>query len=245
MKEQKAKRVKIVICLLVACILFPCGFFIGYVTDYYIAEDATAQNLVSTDTVQVTKIKQGYYFDGTGTDKAMIFYPGARVQHAAYSSLMKKLAEQGIDCFLVKMPLNLAIFGIHKADAIRKNYSYDKWYLAGHSLGGAMAASYAEDTKQPLEGIVLLGAYPAKDLSKKDFGLLSIYGSNDKVLNRTKYETNRKYWPAESKEVYIDGGNHAYFGNYHEQKGDGVAYIPQEEQQTQTAAAILEWAGIK
>ena len=40
----------------------------------------------------------------------------------------------------------------------------------------------------------------------------------------------------------IDGGNHAQFGHYGPQKGDGIATISREEQQRLTAAAILELA---
>lgn len=36
----------------------------------------------------------------------------------------------------------------------------------------------------------------------------------------------------------IPGGNHAQFGNYGVQKGDGTASISAEEQQVQTALAI-------
>lgn len=49
-------------------------------------------------------------------------------------------------------------------------YSYEKWYLSGHSLGGAMIANYAEkhieakDTS--ITGLILLAAYPTKNLAQ-------------------------------------------------------------------------------
>ncbi|MBN2882364.1 MAG: hypothetical protein JXN10_02475, partial [Clostridia bacterium] len=39
----------------------------------------------------------------------------------------------------------------------------------------------------------------------------------------------------------ITGGNHAYFGNYGEQKGDGTASISREEQQNITAKAVIDF----
>ena len=39
----------------------------------------------------------------------------------------------------------------------------------------------------------------------------------------------------------IDGGNHALFGNYGEQKGDGQAQISGEEQQEQVVRAVREF----
>lgn len=49
-------------------------------------------------------------------------------------------------------------------------YSYEKWYLSGHSQGGAMIANYAEkhieakDTS--IAGLILLAAYPTKNLAQ-------------------------------------------------------------------------------
>lgn len=45
--------------------------------------------------------------------------------------------------------------------------------------------------------------------------------------------------PADYAEICIEGGNHAQFGNYGEQKGDHAAGISREEQQAQTVEAIL------
>jgi hypothetical protein len=42
-------------------------------------------------------------------------------------------------------------------------------------------------------------------------------------------------------EQVIEGGNHAYFGMYGEQKGDGAATITNLEQITTTANYIIEF----
>jgi hypothetical protein len=42
--------------------------------------------------------------------------------------------------------------------------------------------------------------------------------------------------------VLIEGGNHAQYGNYGPQAGDGQATIGREEQQQQTLKAIVELA---
>ena len=123
---------------------------------YYSAADVDAF-LQSDDTVTVSEIREGRLFDGPGERDALIFYPGAKVEAAAYAPLLRKLAENGVDCFLVEMPLGLAIFGVNKADRLLKRYDYDRWYLAGHSLGGAMAAQYAAKHADALSGLFLLG----------------------------------------------------------------------------------------
>ena len=75
------------------------------------------------------------------------------------------------------------------------------------------------------EGLILLGSYSTADLSDTDLDVLSIYGSEDKVLNREKYEENKSNLPDDFSEVVIEGGCHAYFGMYGAQDGDGTPTI--------------------
>lgn len=110
-----------------------------------------------------------------------------------------------MDCYLIHMPCNLAFFGINKANNIINAYSYEHWYLAGHSLGGAMAASYTADNSDKLDGLIFLAAYSTKDLSDSDLKILSIYGSEDKVVNTEKIEQGRKLMPSDYEEFRIDG----------------------------------------
>lgn len=69
------------------------------------------QYLKSTSTVKVESIDGGIFWDGAGTNQALIFYPGAKVEYTAYVPLLHQIAEQGIDIFLVKMPGSYAQFG--------------------------------------------------------------------------------------------------------------------------------------
>ena len=192
----------------------------------------------SSDSVSVTTISNGIFFDGNGTDTALIFYPGAKVEYTAYAPLMMELAENGVDCFLLEMPYNMAIFGLNRADAIMESYSYDHWYLAGHSLGGAMAASYAANHTNQLDGLILFAAYATSSLG--DLPTLAIYGGEDGVLNMEKLEDGVQY-AQDYTEVCIAGGNHAGFGSYGVQSGDGEASITQEEQWEQTVEEIMGW----
>lgn len=219
--------------------------FVLYVSDYYRVTDRDGA-LADTDSVRVSKTDFGYFFDGPGEDSALIFYPGAKVEDLAYADLLKRIAAGGADCFLVHMPCNLAIFGTNKADDVMAAYSYERWFLAGHSLGGAMAASYLSKNGDKLSGLILLAAYSTKDLSALDIKTLSIYGSDDKVVNMTKIEDGRGLMPQNPnkyEEFVIDGGNHAGFGDYGEQRGDGEAKIPADEQRALTAEKILELIG--
>lgn len=160
----------------------------------------------------------------------------------AYVPLTDALAQQGILCVLVKMPCNLAVFDMDAADGIAEQFpEIKRWYIGGHSLGGAMAASYAAGHAEKLEGLLLLAAYSTEDLSGTDLRALSLYGSEDGVLNREKYGECRKNLPADTQENVIEGGCHAYFGMYGEQEGDGKALIAPKEQIEETARLAAEW----
>lgn len=179
---------------------------------------------------------------GKGNDIGIIFYPGGKVEYTAYVPLMSLVAERGYTCFIPKMPGNLAVFGIDRAqDIIDKNPDIHTWYLAGHSLGGAMGSSYAAKNAEKLDGIIFLGAYPAYDLRHTGLKMLSVVGSKDGVVNREKLETAKSYAPVGAIYNTIEGGNHAYFGDYGEQDGDGTASIAAKDQQQQTAKLIAEF----
>lgn len=232
------KRRKWIIGIIVLLLLAVAGT--GYVQDYYRSDDMVQTYLKSESPVKTEIIKEGLFLDGPGEENAFIFYPGAKVEYTAYIPLLYKLSEQGVDVFLVKMPCNLAFLGKNKADSIMETYDYDHWYMGGHSLGGAMAAAYASGHLYSLNGLVLLAAYPTDSLQAEGFEVLSLYGSEDGVLNMEKVEEGKKYMPQAYREICIQGGNHAQFGNYGRQKKDGEATISSEEQQEQTVKEICE-----
>lgn len=238
MKCKVKKRICVTAGIVVLLIFVSVLACVWYVNDYYHAEEYVNGYLQSSDTVTVTTEDNIVFLDGSGTEDAIIFYPGAKVEYTAYVPLFYKLAEQGIDCFVVKMPCNLAILGMNKAEDIMAEYEYENWYLSGHSLGGAMAANFAADNAEGLNGLVLLAAYATKELPEH-LSVGSIYGSEDKVLNMESYEAGREYLPEDYKELCMEGGNHAGFAYYGEQEGDGSASITKEEQQKQTMDAIL------
>ena len=196
--------------------------------------------LLGSESVTVSEIDGGYLFDGPSSSKAIVFYPGAKVECEAYAPLMLKLAETDFDCFLADMPFNFAMFGGDAAEKFTDRYSYDTWLMAGHSMGGIMAANYAEKNPDRLNGIILLAAYSTTKLDDS-FQLCSIYGSEDRELEQDVYNNNKGNWPKDSFELVIEGGNHAQFGDYGVQKSDGTATISAEEQQRITAEAISQY----
>lgn len=239
-KQKNGKRLKRAGRIGLAVIAALVIVSLVYVSNYYHVQDRQTA-LQSTADVAVEEVEHGYFFDGPGNDTALIFYPGAKVEDLAYANLLKQLAAEGIDCYLVHMPGNLAFLGMNRADEIMETYRYDHWYLAGHSLGGAMAAVYADKNSEKLDGLIFLAAYSTKDLSDTDLKVLSVYGSKDGVVNMDKVVDGRKRMPSAYEEFCIQGGNHAGYGDYGAQKGDKKADISAEEQQKETAEKIVEF----
>ena len=220
-------------------LIFAAAAFVYLSSGYYYADEAAKEALLGNDKVVVSKIDGGYFFDGPSSSKAIVFYPGAKVECEAYAALMLKLAEKGIDCFLADMPFNFALFGTDAADKFVNAYnSYDTWMVGGHSMGGIVAADYANKNSDIIDGVVLLASYTTVEIGD-GLELCSIYGSEDGCLERDVYSDNRDNWPENSRELIIDGGNHAQFGNYGTQKGDGAAAISAEEQQKITVDEIV------
>lgn len=219
-------------------ILLIIFLFFGYVGNYYHCTDPK-EAVAGTDSVDVKKTDFGYLFDGPGTESCLIFYPGGLVEDIAYADLLKMISASGVDCALVHMPFNLAVFAQKKADRVLSEYDYSSWYIGGHSLGGAMAADYAAERADSFSGLLLLAAYPTKDLSDTSLKVLSIYGSNDGVVNRQRLESARSLMPSAYTEHIIKGGNHGHFGSYGEQSGDGDADISNHEQQEETCQAFV------
>ena len=239
LKKKPPIALHILITLCAAIIVIGAGCF-AYLSIYTPAQDVTVEAFANSGGAKVSKIDGGYFVDGAGDNTALVFYPGAKIDSKAYLPLMKQLADGGIDCFLLEVPMHMAIFDMNAADRITDNYSYNTWILSGHSMGGIAAAKYAADHDN-IDGVVLLASYPTSQLPEST-ALLSVYGTEDKVLELNKYEESKKNFPSNSREIIIEGGNHAQFGNYGEQSGDGTATISREEQQSQTAKAILEFA---
>lgn len=216
--------------------LLLCAIAIYNESIYRADADAKAA-LTSDETVRVLPTDFGWRFDGPSESDALIFYPGAKVEAEAYAPLCRALARDGVDVCLVRMPLRLAFLGQNKADSIIADMDYERWLIGGHSLGGACAALYAARHPETLDGVVLLAAFATRPLDD-GLSVLSVYGTEDGVLHMDRYQKCLDNLPAQTTELVIEGGNHAQFGSYGSQKGDGAARITREDQIEETAAAI-------
>lgn len=236
------KKFKKAVVIVVAVLLVITGVFSIYAGDYYHADLQTITDWsLDADYEKMERLQDGsLVFYPAEYDSAVIFYPGGKVEVNAYMTLMERCAQEGILAILMPMPFNLAVLAVDAAAAIPEQFpEVEHWYMAGHSLGGSMAASFASENTAWVDGLILLAAYSTEDVT--DLPVLSIYGSEDGVLNLEKYEQYRPNLPTDLNEQIIEGGNHAYFGVYGKQDGDGEAAITNLDQITETARLIADF----
>ncbi len=237
MNKKTRKRIIWSVVALVLCLTVLAGGI--YLSHSYTPEPA-ATALLTQEHVIVEENRIVFRPEGA-TIAGLIFYPGGQVAPEAYAPLMDALAKDGLLCVLLRMPLNLAVLSPNRAEGVRQDFpEVTRWYMGGHSLGGAMAASYISKHAGDFQGLILLAAYSTEDLSASGLDILSIYGSEDGVMNRESYAKYAPNLPKNATELVIPGGCHAYFGAYGPQKGDGSPTITPAQQREQTVQAILE-----
>ena len=176
-------------------------------------------------------------------EAGFIFYPGGRVPPEAYAPLTRAVAEAGFLAVITPMPLNLAVLDIGAASAVIEAYpQISTWVIGGHSLGGAMAARYAYENQDKVDGLVLLAAYPEAhiDFREGELAVVTVYGDHDGLASVDEVEGSFQQLATDAlKVLLIEGGNHAQFGWYGAQAGDQPAGISRGEQQRQVLDVVL------
>ena len=234
LEAKMSKKVKLSLIISAILVVVLAGSCFIYVSCGYKADD-TAEALLNAENVQAM---DGYIVVSPAVDTGtgFIFYPGANVEYTAYLPLMDQLSDMGITCYLMKMPMNMAILDTNRADKVLEEHGDEHtfWFIGGHSMGGAMASKYASENAEKIDGLILLGAYPYGEYSSDK--TIAVYGS----LN-TSVKDELEAQNYQGRTYVIEGGNHAYFGNYGEQSGDSVGEISREEQQRETVGVISLW----
>lgn len=174
-------------------------------------------------------------------DTLLIFYPGGLVRPQAYEWLGRALAGDGVQTIIPVFPLDLAVLGANRADALIDRYGrHKRVYVGGHSLGGAMAAQYASRRAIRLDGLILEAAYPAKNVSlrRANLRVLSLLAEGDRVAAPAAVRDGLNRLPPGARLVEIPGGVHSFFGRYGPQKGDGTPTVSRAEAEGDILRAV-------
>ena len=175
-----------------------------------------------------------------------IFYPGGRIDPRGYASLMHAIASEGYLVVVPEMPINMAVFNPNIADEIMDHHpEINHWVIAGHSVGGVMAAQYANENREHIEGLMMWAAYPAgnSDLSDADIPVVLIYGSLDPRVNDSSIDERNALLPEDTQYVRIEGGGHHQFGSYQIKPEEHQAVITRAAQHGQILEAALGLLG--
>jgi hypothetical protein len=237
------RRFKLLIGVLLTVTIVLVGFVVWAETPP--APMLEAYDALESDSAVIVSTKDWIVFQPVISSKnvGFIIYPGGRVDFRSYAPMAHRIAAEGYLVVIVRMPLNLAVFGVNIASDIIKSYSeIGSWVIGGHSLGGTMAAQFAHENPSDVKGLVLWAAYPASgtDLSKNNLLVTTIHGTNDGLVSSSQIEDSLKLLPVSTSRIEIVGGNHAQFGWYGDQGGDNAATISREEQQNQIFNATLQ-----
>jgi len=231
------RRFKIIIgVLLIVAIVF-VGFVVWAETPP--APMLEAYDALESDSEVIVTTNNWIVFQPVISNKnvGFVIYPGGRVDFRSYAPMAHRIAAEGYLIVIVRMPLNLAVFGVNIASDVIKSYSQiSSWVIGGHSLGGTMAAQFAHENPSEVKGLVLWAAYPAKN----SLIATTIHGTNDGLVSSSQIEDSLKLLPVSTSRIEITGGNHAQFGWYGDQGGDNAATISREEQQSQIFNATLQ-----
>ena len=238
--RSQAKR--LLVWLVAIAIVLVTGVVIYFGTPLH-GTATSIEGVQENPEVTVTEHGGTYVLEpATGESAAgVVFYPGGRIHPDAYLASLAPLAsDANVTVVVPKMPLNLAVFDQNAAATHVADSSIDRWYVGGHSLGGAMACRYAAANPERVEGVVLFASYCDRDLSGTDLDALVVTGSGDTVLDRDAYDANRENLPAETTEHEL-ALNHSQFGSYRGQPGDEPSGIDYGTAHDQLATVSVPW----
>ena len=243
MKFKKFLRLTGII-LLSIILMALLGLAVWSKTGTYPAGPVALSALESSEGVTVTRGKTIVFEPAQDAEIGLIFYPGGLVEPAAYAPVIKQLAENGVFAVITPMPFNLAIFNPDAANAVMEQYpQISSWILAGHSLGGAVAAIFADNNPEKIAALALWDSYPpdSADLSDANLPVLSIFGATNGFPNTANFNGKRHLLPVDTVFVPIEGANHAQFGDYGPQKNDVAAVISLAEQHEKVTGVMLDF----
>lgn len=204
----------------------------------FVAEPVAIDALESDDAVTVTDTRDATTYEPADpSSAAFVLYPGARVDPRAYAVLARGMAEAGSPVTVLKCPFDLSLLC---ADPTPYLPDGQPWAIGGHSLGGVSASTFAGGDVPDGTGLIFWASYPLGDLSEStNLAVTSIFGTRDGLTTPRDITATKVDLPADTIFVPIDGGIHAFFGDYGTQPGDGEPETTRDDAQRQIVDATV------
>lgn len=224
--------------LLVTVVGFLVYFHIVFVADRertldVFRDDSLKVSVVDTSIVMASNAEQ--------SSRGLLYFPGARVDPYSYLYPLAGIAASGTTVVIMDPLLNMALFDQRTLDElIAVAPGVESWTLAGHSLGGVRACMLAEDSR--VTDLVLFASFCANDLTSANVDVLLIEGDRDGLLEQGAVQDSLALLPpGRYEQRVIAGANHASFGTYGAQPGDGETTLTPETMRTEIADIVQSW----
>jgi pimeloyl-ACP methyl ester carboxylesterase len=174
----------------------------------------------------------------TSTD-GVLYFPGAKVDPYCYIYPLADVAASGVTVVIMKPLMNMALLDQRDMEALTAIApEVENWTLAGHSLGGVRACMLASHPS--VTSLVLFASYCATDISAGDLEVILVTGDQDGLIEPQALKDSLPLLPpGRVTERVLVGANHASFGTYGAQPGDGVATLTPAQMRDLMTAILL------
>ncbi len=196
----------------------------------------TQLELIKDDNVEKFTDRDEIRYTVQNPKKHILFIPGGLVEPESYEYIAYSLALEGYNVTIFKPFFNLAILSPNYASRFLDE-ELDN-VVIGHSLGG-IVGSMLSSKNDLISTVILMGSYPIKDLNDKN--VLFITAEYDEGMDSIKFDESLKYTNDDAAFFNIENGNHAQFGWYGPQDGDGEARISTLSQQIIIIDTIIDY----
>jgi pimeloyl-ACP methyl ester carboxylesterase len=177
--------------------------------------------------------------------KGLIFYPGGECDERGYAEPLREIAAAGYLVVLVPMPMQLAVFAPDSATEVIAEFpAIQSWAIAGHSLGGSMAARYAHHHPDNIDGLLLWDAYAPDDMTGSSAKIMMIHRSDASGAVPADYVEKLPLLPEQTEFVPLQGAQHLNYGRFiagRLYRDEPVAELDPDEHRALAATASISF----
>lgn len=226
-KRRRLRRIRITGWTALSSLLTTIIGFLAWAHVVYPPDRAATIEVYRSQTVSVEERGRAIIItpvtDATAlSDTVLVFYPGARVDPYSYLPPLAHTAHAtGLRVVIPHVALNLAVTDTRDIGELALLAGdYRSIATGGHSLGGVRGCAQA--TNPQVDHLVLFASYCANDLTaRNDLRVITVLGSLDGLTDVDQVTQAASLLPGTPRTITIPGANHASFGAYGPQSGDG------------------------
>ena len=242
-QRLRRRRIRITGWTALSSLLVAIVGFLVYFHIVFVAERDKTLEVYRDESVEVTLVDGSVVMtpaEETATS-GILYFPGARVDPFSYLYPLSDVAASGTAVVVMDPLMNMALFDQRSLDElVAVAPEITSWTLAGHSLGGVRACMLADDPR--VTHLVLFASFCANDLSAADLDVLLVQGDRDGLIDTNAVkESLRLLPPGRFEERVIEGANHASFGTYGVQPGDGVSTLSAADMRSVITEIVSSW----